>query len=89
MVNYPNPFNGETTIPFKLFYPANVKIDLYNLKGIKIAELMNEKLPAGDHNCFVILKSSDINLPSGNYAYQLTTESEMGKFMQVKVLTLE
>ncbi|MFI5172628.1 MAG: T9SS type A sorting domain-containing protein [Chitinophagales bacterium] len=87
MSNYPNPFNGETTIPFKLFFAANVKIDLYNMMGIKVAELMNEKLAAGDHNCLVNLNDSSINLPAGNYAYQLTTENELGKFMQVKVMT--
>ena len=89
MANYPNPFKAETTIPFKLFYPANVKIDLYNVTGSKIAELMNEKLLIGDHTCLVNLKTAALNLTSGNYAYQLTTESDMGKFMQVKVLTLK
>lgn len=85
--NYPNPFHSETTIPFTLLFPAEVKIDLYNLMGVKVAELMHEKLGSGNHNCIVNRNKYD-SLPAGNYAYQLTTLNAAGKFMQVKMLTI-
>ena len=85
--NYPNPFHSETTIPFTLLFPADVKIDLYNLMGVKVAELMHEKLGSGNHNCIVNRNKYD-SLPAGNYAYQLTTLNAAGKFMQVKMLTI-
>ena len=44
--NYPNPFNPETTISFNLTQKKPAKIEIYNLKGQKVKELMinDEKL---------------------------------------------
>ena len=86
--NFPNPFHPQTTIPFSLLYASEIKIELYDLMGIKIAELMHEKLPAGDHQCVIDLQKNNLNLPAGNYAYQLTSQNAAGRFMQVKVLTI-
>ena len=33
---YPNPFNPSTTINYNLKSPANVKIDIFNIKGEKV-----------------------------------------------------
>jgi hypothetical protein len=39
---YPNPHNGETIIEFRILDSKNVRLELYNLLGEKVAELLNE-----------------------------------------------
>jgi hypothetical protein len=47
--NYPNPFNPSTTIRFTLAKPSNVKITVYDLRGRKINEILQQALAAGEH----------------------------------------
>ena len=37
--NYPNPFNPETWIPYQLKTPAEVRITIYNPRGVLVREL--------------------------------------------------
>jgi hypothetical protein len=49
--NYPNPFNPSTTICFSTADPdMPTRISIYNLKGQKVADLINEILPPGEHS---------------------------------------
>ena len=41
--NYPNPFNPSTKISFSLPYQTKVRINVYDIMGRKVAELINEK----------------------------------------------
>ncbi|MCB9058082.1 MAG: right-handed parallel beta-helix repeat-containing protein [Calditrichae bacterium] len=48
--NYPNPFNPSTTIDFAIPYFAdgkNVRIDVYDVLGRKIKNLLNRKVKSG------------------------------------------
>lgn len=47
--NYPNPFNPNTNINFSIANDANVRIDVFNLKGQKVRTLVNELMEAGNH----------------------------------------
>ncbi|MFZ1082077.1 MAG: fibronectin type III domain-containing protein [Candidatus Kryptoniota bacterium] len=47
--NYPNPFNPSTTIPVYIFKEANIKIEVYNVIGQKVAEVYNGDASAGQH----------------------------------------
>jgi hypothetical protein len=47
--NFPNPFNGETVIPFSLPAPERVTIRVYNLRGQEIRTLLQQDFPAGVH----------------------------------------
>ncbi len=72
--NYPNPFNPTTTISFDLPIEQNVKLEIYNNKGQKIKQLIDEKISAGKHS--VIWNGTDFNnktVASGIYFYRLTT----------------
>jgi len=78
--NYPNPFNPVTNIKFSLPERSNVKITVYNLLGIQVAQILNDVRNAGIHT--VSFDAS--NLASGVYFYKLET----GKFTSTKKLTL-
>jgi hypothetical protein len=39
---YPNPFNPETAISYQVNNPGLVRIDIYNLKGQKVTNLVND-----------------------------------------------
>lgn len=48
--NYPNPFNGFTTIKFDVPFPSNVSLTIYNILGQKIRSLYNGFTDAGSTN---------------------------------------
>ncbi len=64
---YPNPFNPETKIKFELAENSKVKLEVYDLLGRKMINLVNENLSAGAYE--KILDGS--NLSSGIYFYNL------------------
>lgn len=45
--NYPNPFNPSTTISYELQKLGDVKLTIYDLRGKRVAQLVNEKQQAG------------------------------------------
>ncbi len=47
--NYPNPFNPSTSIQYSLPERAHVRIDIYNLLGQRVSQLVNEIQTAGEH----------------------------------------
>ena len=69
--NYPNPFNPSTVISFKLGGRADVNVDVYNVLGQRVSELVHDKsfttgtwnvrfngssLPSGVYFCLVVIK---------------------------------
>lgn len=47
--NFPNPFNPETWIPFRLADESRVTIQIYNPTGQLVRRLSPGRLPAGDY----------------------------------------
>ncbi len=47
MINYPNPFNPETWIPYHLAHAANVTLTIYDIKGASPRRLNLGHQPAG------------------------------------------
>ncbi len=48
--NYPNPFNPQTTISFTLKNNAEVSVNIYNIKGQIVRNLIKKSMTAGNHN---------------------------------------
>lgn len=46
---YPNPFNPSTTILYEIPTRSFVKIDVFNLLGMRVATLVERPLPPGEH----------------------------------------
>ncbi|MBD3377677.1 T9SS type A sorting domain-containing protein [candidate division KSB1 bacterium] len=63
--NYPNPFNPVTTIPFVLEKSGYTTLDVYDVLGHKVAELLSDNLDAGTHN----VRFDASELSSGVYFY--------------------
>ena len=47
--NYPNPFNPSTTVRFSIPSEGKVTLNVYNLRGQKVANLVDSELSAGMH----------------------------------------
>ncbi len=64
---YPNPFNGQATLTYKLPEDGTVKLRVYNAKGWVIEELVDQWQISGEHSVVF----SPENLPSGMYTFKL------------------
>ena len=78
--NYPNPFNPSTNIEFGLPANSNVRLEVYDLLGKRVATLENSVLEAGWHTYHFDAS----HLASGMYFYRLSTNQRT----VVKKLTL-
>ncbi len=78
--NYPNPFNPSTVIGFTIPMTTHVRLDIYNILGQRIAELVNSNMAAGHYQ--VSFNAS--GFASGVYLYRLSTNN----FTSVKKMIL-
>lgn len=79
--NYPNPFNPITSINYELPVNTEVELNIYNLLGQKIAELVSKQQPAGNYK----VEWDASVFTSGIYFYRLKTNAG---FVQTKKLIL-
>ncbi|MCF7912658.1 MAG: T9SS type A sorting domain-containing protein [Candidatus Cloacimonetes bacterium] len=73
---YPNPFNPNTTIDYELAESGQVNIEVYNIKGQKVAVLIDEHKDAGRYS----LTWNADNCNSGIFFISFATDN----FTQVK-----
>jgi hypothetical protein len=70
--NYPNPFNPSTIIRYALPRPAQVKLTIFNLLGMKVRTLVDSFQQAGEHSMVWDAKDDERNsVASGIYFYRL------------------
>jgi photosystem II stability/assembly factor-like uncharacterized protein len=88
--NYPNPFNPSTKINYTLPFDSRVTMEIYNLTGQKIGQLVNEDQSAGyytvDFNSSVINRS----ISSGVYFYRIIASNKVDgtNFTSIKKMML-
>jgi len=78
--NYPNPFNPRTTITYQLPEFANVTLDVFNILGQRVAQLVDRQQAPGSYT----VQFDAANLASGIYLYRLKTSN----FIQTKTMLL-
>jgi hypothetical protein len=78
--NYPNPFNSATTISYQLPISSNVKLEVFDVLGRKVATLVDSRQQAANRS--VIWDASDFS--SGLYFCKLTA----GEFSQTRRMML-
>ncbi len=72
--NYPNPFNPKTVISGQWTVNSDVRLEVFDILGRKVATLANGSYPSGKYT-FVF---DGTNLASGVYFYRLTAGSYSG-----------
>lgn len=78
--NTPNPFNSSTTICYVLPEPCYVSLDIYNIRGERITNLVNEKQARGDYR----LQWCATNVAGGVYLCRL----QAGDYVEMKRLVV-
>jgi len=82
--NYPNPFQGQTTLSFSLKEPSQTEITIYDMTGRTVGKLTSESIlqPGKNEMWF-----DGSGLGSGLYVYQIELDSgvsESGKMILIK-----
>lgn len=80
--NYPNPFNPATVIRYSVPQLSKVKLDVYNIIGEKVINLVNEEQSAGSYE----VRFDASMLSSGVYFYTLSSSNT---FMTKKMILLK
>ncbi|MFQ3599617.1 MAG: T9SS type A sorting domain-containing protein, partial [Chloroherpetonaceae bacterium] len=80
--NYPNPFNPTTTITYALKASGEVKLELFDVLGRKVATLVNARQDAGSYT--LPLNAARYGLSTGMYFYRL----QSGGFVATKKMLL-
>jgi parallel beta-helix repeat protein len=78
--SYPNPFNAATTIHYQLPADTEVKLEVYNTLGQKVATLVDSKQQSGYRS--VTWDASEVS--SGVYFYKVTA----GDYTEIKRMML-
>jgi hypothetical protein len=70
--NYPNPFDQSTTICYSLLTSANIRLNIYNLKGEMVRTLINQHQSAGTFNIsWNGCNDRNLRVASGTYICRL------------------
>ena len=88
--NYPNPLSlsshTSTEIDFSLDNPADVEITVYNIKGQKVKNIINNQMAAGDHSAqWNGTDEFGKSVSTGIYLYKLSVN---GNVKQIKRCTI-
>jgi Secretion system C-terminal sorting domain len=84
--NYPNPFNPTTKIDYLVPVDAKVILEVYNIAGQKVSELVNQEQSAGYYS----VDFGGSNLSSGVYIYRIVASDKAtgNNFSSIKKMML-
>lgn len=75
--NVPNPFNPETLIRYRLAASRHVKLEVFDLLGQRMATLVDERQPAGEHQArWEGRNAAGKPAASGVYLYRLSLDAK-------------
>ena len=83
----PNPFRNTAEIQFAIPGPEAVRIELFDVNGRRVASLLDQTMPAGQHRVrWSGLDSAGRSVASGIYFYRMEAEgfSETRKLVKVR-----
>lgn len=80
--NYPNPFNSTTRITYQVPQKSLIKISLYDIKGEKVLELVNEEKEKGLYKTAL----KNFTLPSGIYFVRIVTSTGYSAVIKITLL---
>lgn len=83
--NYPNPFNPSTVIEYNIPEESFVDIDLFNVKGMKILDIVTRTHAAGNYKVFL----NGAGLASGIYFYRVQANTNGKIFTMSKKMILQ
>ncbi len=72
--NYPNPFNPSTTLSYRLKENSYVRLVIYDIKGERVTELVNNYQPKGYYE--VDWNAKGNGLSSGIYLFKIEIRNE-------------
>jgi len=78
--NFPNPFNPKTTISYSIAEATEVRLDVFDVMGRKVATLVDSAQQPGHYSA----SFSGTGLASGVYVYRL----QAGSFVQTRSMLL-
>jgi len=84
---YPNPFNPSTTISFNLKQSGQVSLDVYNIKGQRVCNLLSGRMESGEHSVIWNGTNDDkVVLPGGVYFVRMKTNdfTQLRKIILIK-----
>jgi hypothetical protein len=85
--NYPNPFNPSTKIIYYINVAGNVKIEMFDILGRKVSELINDFQQVGKYE--IEWTATDLSghfLPSGTY---IVTMQLVNQIQSIKISLLK
>jgi hypothetical protein len=82
LLNYPNPFNAQTTVVVKVPIEGNLSIKVFNVTGEEVAELFNDFKTAGTYT----FNFNADKLASGIYFIRMKM---MNKILTHKIVLLK
>jgi hypothetical protein len=82
--NFPNPFNPTTGISYSLSEDAFVNLQIYDITGRQVEQLVNSNIQAGYHT--VTFDGSA--LASGVYFYRIRANDNSGKNLFTKIMKM-
>jgi subtilisin family serine protease len=73
--NYPNPFNARSIIPYQLERATEIRLELFDIMGRRVAVLDRGQREAGTYE--IPLDTNQLGLASGIYIYRLQAGNEV------------
>jgi len=71
IIVYPNPTQGEVVVEFKVEYDSEVELNVNDLIGKRVLEILNQRMPSGSYKYIVKLDQ----LANGMYIMSLQTST--------------